>query len=52
MNVYGVVVRKETHGRPSGRWGKNINVDLKDIKILYQENLELATRFLDWLRNC
>ena len=43
VNVCREVVRKETRGRPSGRWETILIINLEEFKILYQENLELAT---------
>jgi len=44
VNVYRVLVRKETHGRPSGRWETILELILKNLRYYIK-------KILNWLRD-
>jgi hypothetical protein len=44
VNVYKVLVQKETHGRPSGRWETVLIFILKNLR-------SYVKKILNWLRD-
>jgi hypothetical protein len=44
VNLYRVLVQKETHGRPSGRWETILKLILKNLRFFIK-------KILNWLRD-
>jgi len=50
VNVYRVLVWKETHGRPSGRWEKILKLILRNLRSYIKNILNWLGDWILWLK--